>query len=247
MLQGKNVFITGARGGIGRALVEEFAKSGANIITHLRQPDDRFQVFINKIIEKYKVKISCIYFDMTDYDSMKENIIKLRKNKVRVDILVNNAGISENSLFVMTTEEMLRKQFEVNFFSVFLFTQQIIKIMIKQKFGRIINISSAAALDSNPGKSVYGASKAAIIAMTNSISSEYGTYNITANCLAPGIIQTNMIESMSNEIIEKTTSLISLKRRGVPYEVASAAVFLSSDGASFINGQTIRIDGGISY
>jgi 3-oxoacyl-[acyl-carrier protein] reductase len=169
----------------------------------------------------------------------------IRSEKRTIDALVNNAGITYNALFQMSTQENLRQQFEVNFFSMFIFTQYISKLMVREKKGSIINISSTAAFDGNQGKSVYGATKAAVVAMTKSISSELGEQGIRANCIAPGITETEMLSTMPEDVVQQAKETADLRRGGNPSEIATTAVFLASDKSSYITGQTIRVDGGL--
>jgi len=245
ILNGKNVIITGTNRGIGRAMLEEFARNGANIWAHTRYETPEFIEDIDAISKKYQVEIWPIYFDMTDYDAMKAAIKTISVSKIPVDALVNNAGITYNALFQMSSVEQLRKQIEVNFISVFVFTQYISKLMVRQKKGSIINIASSAAFDGNPGKSVYGATKAAIVAMTDSIAAELGVNGIRANCIAPGITETNMLITMPAEIVAEAKAAADMRRGGDPSEIAKTAVFLASDLSSYITGQTIRVDGGL--
>ncbi|MCO7261281.1 SDR family NAD(P)-dependent oxidoreductase [Dickeya zeae] len=245
LLKGKNVLITGTRRGMGKAMVEAFAANGANIYAHAREETPEFISYIQTISSRYQVEIWPIYFDMTDSVGMKAAVKRLMSEKKIIHALVNNAGITSNSLFQMTTEESLRHQFEVNFFSVFIFTQYISKLMVRQKEGSIINISSTAGEDGNPGKSAYGASKAAIIAMTKSIAAELGDYGIRVNSIAPGITDTDMLTTLPESVLEETRKSTDLLRVGLPEEIANTVVFLASDLSSYISGQTIRVDGGL--
>lgn len=245
ILNGKNVIITGTNRGIGRAMLEEFARNGANIWAHTRHETLEFKEDIDAISKKYQVEIWPIYFDMTDYDAMKAAIKTISVSKTPVDALINNAGITYNALFQMSSVEQLRKQIEVNFISIFIFTQYISKLMVRQKKGSIINIASSAAFDGNPGKSVYGATKAAIVAMTDSIAAELGVNGIRANCIAPGITETDMLITMPAEIVAEAKATADMRRGGDPSEIAKTAVFLASDLSSYITGQTIRVDGGL--
>ena len=145
----------------------------------------------------------------------------------------------------ISKEKALRQQFEVNFFALFNFTQSVSKLMTRQKQGSIVNIASTAAQDGNAGKSAYGASKAAVIALTESIATELGETGIRANCIAPGITDTDMLDTLPAAIIEATRNQTDLRRLGNPSNIADAAVFLVSDLASYITGQTIRVDGGL--
>jgi 3-oxoacyl-[acyl-carrier protein] reductase len=245
LLKDKTVIITGTNRGIGRAMLEAFAANGARIYAHARVQSPDFGDLIQALSKKYKVEIIPWCFELTDYDVMKDKVKELRVYKEPVDALINNAGIIYNALFQMSTQDQLRRQFEVNFFSVFILTQYISRLMARQKKGSIINLSSAAALDGFLGKSVYGASKAAIISMTKSLARELGESGIRANCLAPGIIETEMLNTMSEEVLAATRSATDLRRSGNPSEVADAAVFLASDLSSYITGQVLRIDGGL--
>lgn len=245
ILEGKNVIITGTNRGIGRAMLEEFAKNGANIWAHARIETPEFIEDISSLAEKYHVNIKPLCFEMTDYDAMKSAVKAIMSSKRIVDALINNAGITYNALFQMSSIDQLRNQFEVNFVSVFIFTQYIVKLMTRQKKGSIINITSSAAFDGNSGKSVYGAIKAAIVAMTDSIAAELGTNGIRANCIAPGIIETKMLATMPEAVVAETKKTSDMRRGGEPSEIAKTAVFLASDLSSYITGQTIRVDGGI--
>jgi 3-oxoacyl-[acyl-carrier protein] reductase len=163
-----------------------------------------------------------------------------------VDVLVNNAGITYNALFQMTSMEKMREVFEVNFFAQVAFTQYIVRLMARQKSGSVINISSSAAIDANPGRSAYGASKAAVICMTRAMAHELAEQNIRANAIAPGITDTDMVEaSMSQETIAATVAQTRLKRMGKPSDIADAAVFLASDLSSYVTGEILRVDGGL--
>jgi len=165
--------------------------------------------------------------------------------KRQIDILVNNAGITYNALFQMSTEEWINKTFDVNFVSPILFSQYILKLMLRNGSGAVVNISSSASLDGNSGRSIYGASKASINCATKSIAEELGSKGIRANCIAPGITQTDMLESMTEEVINETVLSTDSKKAGTPEDIANAALFLASDLSSYITGQILRVDGGM--
>ena len=244
ILKDKNVIITGTNRGIGKVMLEEFAQNGANIWAHARTSTPEFINYTKDLANKYGIWIKPIFFDMTDYEEMKSAITLINKEKLSIDALVNNAGIMDGALFTMTTQDMLRKEFEVNFFSVYMLTQYIAKLMLRQQKGSIINISSYIAIEGTEGKSAYAASKAALIAMTKTISNELGTKGIRANCIAPGVVETELLNNVSSEELEKAKDLAALKRMAQPSEIAKTAVFLASDDSSFITGQTLRVDGG---
>lgn len=246
LLKDKNAIITGCARGIGKSILETFARNGANIWACIRKPNNDFSDFIDALSKECSVVITPVYFDLTDTDQIKAGIKKIIESKKRIDVLVNNAGVTHNSLFQMTTINKMREVFEINYFSQMLFTQYIVKMMVKNKSGSIINISSSAALDGNAGKATYGASKAAIICTTKAISAELAEYNIRANAIAPGLTQTDMVaNSMTNEVIQDTLLQVSMKRMGQPSEIANAVLFLASDMSSYITGQVIRVDGGL--
>jgi 3-oxoacyl-[acyl-carrier protein] reductase len=165
---------------------------------------------------------------------------------MNIDGLVNNAGISNNSLFQMTSMEELKRQFDVNFFAPYVLTQYISKMMIRNKKGSIVSVSSSAALDGNSGKSAYGASKAALLTATLSISEELAGSGIRANVICPGVTETDMIGSMPEYIIEMQKEDAFLKKLGTTEDIANTAMFLLSDLSSYITGQIIRVDGGIT-
>jgi 3-oxoacyl-[acyl-carrier protein] reductase len=246
LLKGKNAIITGCNRGIGKAILELFAKNGADIWACVRRQTDEFDTFISELMETYQIQITPIYFDLSDYDQIKAGAKTIVSQKKNVDILVNNAGITYNALFQMTTLEKLEDVFKVNYFSQVLFTQYIAKMMVRQKSGSIVNISSSAAIDANSGRSAYGASKAAVICTSKAMAAELGDKGIRVNVVAPGITSTDMVsESMSQDIIDETVNQTNLKRMGLPNDIAEAVLFLASDLSAYMTGQVLRVDGGM--
>lgn len=246
LLSDKNAIITGCARGIGRQMLITFAENGANVWACCRTNTPEFDEFTAQLAAANSVTITPLAFDITDAARMKEAVKAIQSAKVSVDVLVNNAGITYNALFQMTSVEKMREIFEVNFFAQMAFTQYIVRLMARQKSGSVINISSSAAIDANPGRSAYGASKAAVICMTRAMAHELAEQNIRANAIAPGITDTDMVEaSMSQETIAATVAQTRLKRMGKPSDIADAAVFLASDLSSYVTGEVLRVDGGL--
>lgn len=245
ILENKNIIVTGTRKGMGHSMLEVFAQNGANIWAHARKETDEFKEECKKLSDKYDVQIWPCCFELTDYVAMKDAVKTIRGYKLPVDGLVNNAGVTYNALFQMSDMGEVRNQMEVNFFAPYQFTQYIVKMMVRNKKGSIVNIASSAGLDGNSGKSAYGASKAALIAMTKSIAEEFGTTGIRANSIAPGITDTEMLFTMPDYIVEGVKNSVDLRRVGKPSDIANTAAFLLSDLSSYITGQVIRVDGGM--
>lgn len=244
MLKGKTALITGTNRGIGKAMVEEFAKNGANIIAHARKETPEFLDFLKKMAEKYKVSVQPVFFDMTDSGAMKNTVRGLISTKTPIDILVNNAGVAHGGLFQMTAMDKIREVFEINFFSHLELTQLLLRWMIKNGGGRIINMASISGLDLLAGNCAYGVSKAALIAFTKTLAAECGVNGVHVNAIAPGLTDTDMGDQMKPENGNKMIEVCAMKRKAEPQEIANVAVFLASDKSSFVNGQVIRVDGG---
>jgi len=245
LLEGKNAIVTGCARGIGHSIVEILAENGANIWACARKQTEEFENALCLLSSVHNVVIKPIYFDLANKDQMKVAVKTIMSEKKSVDILVNNAGITYNALFQMSTIDKIHEVFDVNFISPFLFTQYIVKLMLKNKSGSIINISSSAALDGNSGRAVYGASKAALLCATKALAAELGDQGIRANVIAPGITKTDMLSSMTDEVINETVMNTDMKRAGEPNDIANTVLFLASDLSSYITGQVIRVDGGM--
>lgn len=246
ILKGKNAIITGSRRGIGRATVEAFAKHGANVWACARKPDELFIYDMNNISEKYGTQIWPVFFDVTNESELKKAIQEIRSQKISVDILVNVAGIADDSTsFQMTQIDKMKHVFDVNFFAVSMLTQYVSRIMSRQNYGSIINISSIAGLDGTPAQYEYAASKAAILGGTKNLARELSSSNIRVNCIAPGMIETDMGAQIDKNLKSEILNKVIMKRMGRPEEIANTAVFLASELSSFITGQIIRVDGGI--
>lgn len=246
LLENKNIIVTGTARGMGKQMVELFAQNGANVFAHARTENDEHKLYCQEISSLYGVRIFPIYFDLKDFSAVKDAVKMIRGVKLPIDGLVNNAGITYNALFQMTDIEELRNQFEVNFFAPYLFTQYISKLMIRNRKGSIVNISSSAALDGNSGKSAYGASKAALLTMTLCISEELAAAGIRANVICPGVIETDMIATMPEYVTDIQREATFLGKLGTTVDIANTAVFLLSDYSSYITGQVFRVDGGVT-
>lgn len=246
LLDGKNAIVTGCARGIGKAIFTAFVQNGANVWACCRARTEEFEAFARELAAAHGIRVTPLYFDLTDAAGMKDAVKAILAEKVPVDILVNNAGVTFNALFQMTSLEKMREVFEVNFFAPFLFSQYIARLMTRQKSGSIVNISSTAALDANPGRAAYGPSKAALWSLTRVMAHELAEHNIRVNAIAPGITDTDMVEaSMSEARIQAAVQSTRLKRIGQPEEIADAALFLASDLASYVTGEVLRVDGGL--
>tara|TARA_B100002019_G_scaffold287825_1_gene300440 strand:- start:848 stop:1588 length:741 start_codon:yes stop_codon:yes gene_type:complete len=246
MLKGKLALVTGTKSGIGNSILKIFAENKANIIACARERDKYFEEECNQLSEKHSVNIYPTYFDLGEEENLKLEVNKILLAHKKIDILVNNAGEIETSAFLMTKLDTFKKIFQVNFHSPVLLMQMVLKNMIKNKSGSIINLSSISAFESNEGRSAYSASKSALNSISKTIARELGKVNIRVNNVAPGIIDTKMLNSNTNkEIIKELINKSSLKRVGSPNEVANTILFLASDLSSYISGETIKVDGGM--
>lgn len=246
LLRGKNAVITGCSRGIGLEILQTFASNGANVWACCRTESEDLKTLLQSVAERFNIKITPLFFDISDEANLKRSVNTIVAENASVDILVNNAGITLNSLFQMTSIQKIRELLEINYVGPIRLTQYIAKIMVKQRSGSIINISSSAALDANPGRSAYGASKAALTCMSRAIAHELAEHRVRVNAIAPGIADTDMVHrNMSEKAINSVIQNVSLKRLGTPSEIASVALFLASDLSSYITGEVIRVDGGL--
>ncbi|MBR3721489.1 MAG: SDR family oxidoreductase [Selenomonadaceae bacterium] len=244
-LYGKSCLITGTNRGLGKAIMEEFAKEGANIYAHARRETSEFVSLTEEVASKCGVSITPVYFDMTDYSAMKTAIMDIMKRRESVDVLVNSAGIAHGGFLQSTPLGIIKDVFEVNFFSVISLSQLIVKLMTRNKTkGAIVNIASIAGLDLNQGNCAYGLSKASVIALTKLMAKEYTRGGIRVTAVAPGLIDTGMARQMEVKAGKAMVEDSLMKRLGRPEEVARLVAFLASDEASFISGEIVRIDGG---
>jgi len=243
LLKGKNAIITGTNRGIGKAILEQFAQNGANVWAHARKETPEFKDYISELSNRYQVNIMPIYFDITDSNAMKEAIKDIRFSGMKVDILVNNAGIMQDAVLGMISAKLIRDTFETNVFAVIELIQLVSKIMVRQRSGSIINISSIIGVNGNKGQVVYSASKGAVISLTKAAAKELADKNIRVNAVAPGLIETDLIKSVGPDQLKHTLDNIGMKRIGTVEDVAKACIFLASDLSEYITGQVIGVDG----
>ncbi len=243
MLEGKNVFVTGTNRGIGKAILTECAKNGANIWAHTRHETDEFKELVQNISEKFNVEIWPIYFDLTDNDSMLNAFRVIRNQKLNLDVLINNAGIMKDALIGMISDNLIEETFQTNVYASIKLLQFSAKLMMRQKSGSIINMSSIMGTNGNKGQAVYSSSKGAIISLTKAAAKELAPYNIRVNALAPGIIDTDMFRNIEKKKQQDKIESIGMNRLGTPEDVANACVFLASDMSSYITGQILGVDG----
>lgn len=243
-LSGKTALVTGSNRGIGKAMIEKMASEGASIIAHARKKTDDFEIFLDDLSKHYKVMVKPVYFELTDTDEMREAMQPIIRGEGAIDILVNNAGVAHGGFFAMTKVQTIRDVFDVNLFAAMELTQMVLRKMMRQKSGSIINMSSIAALHVRAGNSAYGVSKAAIKAWTETLATEVAPYGIRVNAIAPSLTDTEMAKLMENKAGKEMLSASAMERLATPEEIANVAVFLASDDSSFVNGHTVVVNGG---
>lgn len=244
LLKGKTAIITGASRGIGKGIAKKFALNGANVAFTFSKSVELAEEF-EKELNDLDVKAIGYQSDAANYEDSLNLVEKISNDFDSIDILVNNAGITRDNLLMRMQEEDFNQVIKVNLNSVFNMTKAVQKIMLKQRSGSIINMSSVVGVKGNAGQSNYAASKAGIIGFSKSIALELGSRNIRCNVIAPGFIETEMTEKLDEKIIENWRNSIPLKRGGTPEDVANACVWLGSDMSSYITGQVLNIDGGL--
>lgn len=242
LLEGKICFVTGAGRGIGRGIVNEFAKHGATIYAN-DFIKGSLDTLVDEMQEKYASEVIPLYFDVTDTEAAKKALMKVQKEQKRLDVLVNNAGIMKDALIGMVTRKMMEDTFAVNVFAVMELMQIAAKLMMRQKSGSIINVSSIVGLNGNKGQLAYSASKGAVISITKTAAKELADKNIRVNAVAPGMIDTDMFRSVGEEHMAIRLANIGMGRLGTPEDVAKTCVYLASDLSEYVTGQIVGIDG----
>ena len=241
-LKNINIILTGATGGIGSAILEKLYSTNANIIATGTNQDKLIKIkekFDSVIIKK---------FDISDHPSIEKFIDQCNEQfDNRIDILINNAGITLDNLTIRMKDEEWNKVINLNLTSTFMLTKNTIKRMLKNKNGKIINITSVVGHTGNIGQANYAASKAGVIGMSKSLALEYGKKNIKINCISPGFIKSEMTDKISDNFKQNLQGKIALERFGDTEDVANAVLFLSSDMSNYITGETIHVNGGMYF
>ena len=239
-LSNKNIIVTGASGGIGNSIVKRLHECGANILASGTKLEK-----LEELKLKYK-NIKILKFDISATDQIEKFIENASKELGgNLDCIINNAGITQDNLAIRMSLEEWKKVIDINLTSTFLLSKYSIKKMLKNKLGKIVNITSVVGHTGNLGQANYTASKAGIIAMSKSLAIEYAKKNININCISPGFIKTAMTDKLDDKFKEAIISKIPSSRLGEPEDVANAVIFLASDQSNYINGETLHVNGGM--
>jgi 3-oxoacyl-[acyl-carrier protein] reductase len=245
LLEGKTALITGASRGIGKAIALRFAAEGANIAFSDIRRDENMENLEKELID-LGVRAKGYASDASSFSDSDRVVEEIAKDFGRIDILINNAGITRDNLLMRMSEADWDLVLLINLKSVFNLTKAVQKIMLKQRFGSIINMSSVVGVNGNAGQSNYSASKAGMIGFTKSIAQELGSRNIRCNAIAPGFIETEMTHKLPEDVRAEWAKKIPLRRGGKPEDVANVCVFLASDLSAYVTGQVISVCGGMS-
>lgn len=240
----QNVIVTGGTRGIGASITEAFLNSGANVIATYRSNSAAAETFAERL-SQYSQKLQCLKCDITDESAIENLFSDLDSRDLKLDILINNGGIRRDSVAAMMASSDWKSVIDTNLTGAFLMSKHAIKNMMRQRYGRIINISSPMSREAFAGQSNYSASKGGLESMTRSICKEVGSRKITVNCVSPGFIETDLIDDLDEETIKSYKKMVPAKRFGKPHEVADAVLFLSDKSSSYISGSVLEISGGL--
>ena len=243
-LDGKVAVVTGGFRGLGRAMAVSLGKAGAHVIAADVLPEDVGQETL-RLVTETGAKCDLLRLDVTNADAVEDAMRDLHKRLGRIDIVINNAGIARDNLLLRVSDDDIQKTFAVNVVGAINCARSAIKIMMRARTGRIINLASVVAEMGNPGQTVYSASKAALIGLTKTLAREYASRGITVNAVAPGFIDTDMTKNLPADAKKFMLEQIPLGRMGQPEDVAAAVLFLCSDEASYVTGQVLRVNGGM--
>tara|TARA_B100000780_G_scaffold118212_1_gene82955 strand:+ start:10486 stop:11232 length:747 start_codon:yes stop_codon:yes gene_type:complete len=244
LLENKTAIITGATRGIGREIAIEFAKQGAHIAFTYSSSVEAAKT-LELELNNLGINAKGYQSDAANFEAAQELAKEILKEFGSIEVLINNAGITKDNLLLRISEDDFDKVIDVNLKSVFNMTKAVIRPMMKQRSGSIINMSSIVGLKGNAGQSNYAASKSGIIGFSKSVALELGSRNVRSNVIAPGFIETEMTGKLDETIVQSWRDSIPLKRGGTPKDIANACVFLASDMSSYITGQTLSVDGGM--
>lgn len=242
LLKGKVALVTGAGKGIGNKTVERFAEEGA-IVYATDIVEGSLDSFAKETGDRFNTQIIPMYFDVTDESAAKNAILQIKKEQGRIDVLVNNAGIMRDNLIGMIGQQLIQDVFRINVFSVINMIQLVNKLMSRQKSGSIINISSIVGVEGGAGQLVYSASKGAVASLTKAASKELAPNGIRVNAVAPGLINTGLLQAIGDIKIQENLKNVKIGRLGEPIDVANVILFLASDLSSYVTGEIIGIDG----
>ena len=245
LLENKVALITGAARGIGKQIALAFAREGANIAFTDLELNETAMETVNEL-KALGVQVQAYASNAADFEAAHKVVEQVINDFGRIDVLVNNAGITRDTLIMRMTEEQWDQVIQVNLKSAFNFTHAVSPLMMRQRSGSIISLSSVVGINGNAGQANYAASKAGIIALTKSVAKELGARGVRANAIAPGFIITDMTKALSEETLQQFVSMIPMRRGGTPEEVAKVALFLASDLASYVSGQVIQVNGAMA-
>lgn len=241
----KVVCITGADGGIGREITKKFAAEGATLILTSIADTPAFNDFVAGLKKDYQVEVYPFCFDLSDEEAIKAALKDIKALKLKINVLINNAGMPHLAILPFTKMADVKKVFQVNYFAQLQITQSLLSIIVKDGSGVILNAASIAGIDGDMGNTVYGATKASMILFTKVLSKELAASKIRVNAVAPGLTSTPFADAMGDKAKASMEQISSMNRLATPQEIANAYFFLASEDASFINGQVLRVDGGV--
>lgn len=241
----KVVCITGADGGIGREITKRFAAEGATLVLTSIAESAAFNEFVTELKKEYQVDVHPFFFDLSDEEAIKLALKDIKSLKLKINVLINNAGMPHLAIVPFTKLSDLKKVFQVNYFAQFQITQGLLGSIVKDGSGVILNAASIAGIDGDPGNAVYGATKASMIMFTKVLSKELAPQGIRVNAVAPGLTSTPFADAMGDKAKASMEQISSMGRLATPKEIANTYYFLATEDASFINGQVIRVDGGV--
>lgn len=245
LLEGKTALITGAARGIGKQIALTFAREGANIAFTDLELNEAAEATRDEIAA-LGVKVQFYASNAADFEAAHKVVEQVVADFGSLDVLVNNAGITRDTLLMRMTEQMWDLVIQVNLKSAFNFTHAVTPVVMKQRSGSIISLSSIVGINGNAGQANYAASKAGIIALTKSVAKELGSRGVRANAIAPGFIMTDMTKALPEETLKQFVTMIPMRRGGEPEEVAKVALFLASDLSSYVSGQVIQVNGAMN-